>query len=137
MNERGDFVSANPNCFVEKIDGQGPQRVLVDDDLLVRMTWQMMAKKKGLSLLIYDDPRSFINDCEKFNASTIFYLDQDIGPKGKGAGVLLACLIKNHYGARAYTHLVTGHSRSEFFEEVKAGIVNGVDGKECFPDLGP
>lgn len=53
--------------------------VLVDDDELTRATWEMKAKKSGISLRTYKDVDSFKADINNIKKDDVLYIDSELG----------------------------------------------------------
>jgi signal transduction histidine kinase len=58
--------------------------VLVDDDPLVHMTWEMAAEEKGIHLLVYKNPDDLLTDIAKIDLATPIYIDSKLGGGVKG-----------------------------------------------------
>ncbi len=58
--------------------------VLVDDDPLVRMSWKMVAKQKGKSILLCSSVVEFREKIEALDRSTPIYLDSNLGEGVRG-----------------------------------------------------
>lgn len=60
--------------------------ILLDDDELVRVTWESRAKKTGINLITYSNPYDFLGSVDKFPKNSIFYIDSELGSE-KGEDV--------------------------------------------------
>jgi len=58
--------------------------VLIDDDELVRMDWEINAKNKGISLKTFSNSREFLESIHTINKKAKVYIDSDLGEKHKG-----------------------------------------------------
>jgi signal transduction histidine kinase/FixJ family two-component response regulator len=58
--------------------------VLIDDDKLMHISWQMFCKKKGLSLSCFYSVKEFLAQSENFSKDTDIYVDSNLGDKLKG-----------------------------------------------------
>lgn len=63
--------------------------VLLDDDELVRMTWESVAKKRNCILLTYSSSEELFNSVHSFEKNVIFYIDSELGNNIKGENVAL------------------------------------------------
>lgn len=53
--------------------------ILIDDDDLTRMTWEMKAKKTNTSLKTYSDITSFKSELDSIPKSAVLYIDSELG----------------------------------------------------------
>lgn len=74
---------ANLNPVIDKIY----TRCLIDDDALVRMTWEWAAKKDSIKLLTCDSLKSFQEQIAKVNFETEIYIDVHLAEDVKGQAV--------------------------------------------------
>jgi signal transduction histidine kinase/FixJ family two-component response regulator len=58
--------------------------ILIDDNKLVRMTWQFAAKKVGCDLKMYSSFKSFVSEIDRHDKDTAIYMDSDLGNGIKG-----------------------------------------------------
>ena len=58
--------------------------VLVDDDSLVRMTWEMAAKARDIELRTYSGPAGLMADLAALPRKTPIYIDSELGDGVKG-----------------------------------------------------
>ena len=58
--------------------------VLVDDDALIRMTWEMAAKKANLELKSYDSFNALMAEISQYTHETTFYFDSQLGENIRG-----------------------------------------------------
>ncbi|TBR23564.1 HAMP domain-containing protein [bacterium] len=101
---------------------EGPV-VLIDDDPLVRKTWEVAAKAKGKDLRAFDSAAGFLAVCAGFPPQTRVYLDSDLGGGERGekaAAELHARGFRNLY-------LATGHAPEEFAGDPHIKEVLGKD----------
>ena len=67
--------------------------VLVDDDKVARMSWELVAEAKGVKLVIFDNPADFLAQIGRFPKETPIYLDSELdddeenGVKGENIAV--------------------------------------------------
>ena len=59
-------------------------RVLIDDDSLVHMTWELLAKKQGIELHTYFSIEEFLKQCQNYDKSTEIYIDSNLSDGVKG-----------------------------------------------------
>lgn len=85
--------------------------VLLDDDNLVRLTWESKAKKKGVYLDTFANPEELNINLKKYTPNTIFYIDSELGeiPGEEFAASLFNRGFKN-------ISMATGHEASKFKE---------------------
>lgn len=88
----------------------GAPVVLVDDDPLVRRTWELSAKAEGLDFTAFEAADAFLAAAGRFPPETRVYLDSDLGGGVRGEEVAGALHAK---GFRDIT-LATGHAPEEF-----------------------
>lgn len=89
---------------------RGAAVVLVDDDPLVRRTWEVSAKAAGLDLTTFGSADAFLAAVGRFPPETRVYLDSDLGGGVRGEAVAADLHAK---GFRDLT-LATGHAPEEF-----------------------
>jgi FixJ family two-component response regulator len=53
--------------------------ILIDDDELVRMTWQFKADSNSIELFSYATVEEFLNEYENLDRNFPVYLDSDLG----------------------------------------------------------
>lgn len=61
--------------------------VLIDDDILVRMSWERGARLKGYSLLALTSPREFFALADQIDFSTPIYVDSNLGNDIRGEDI--------------------------------------------------
>ena len=85
---------------------QGPDAVLLDDDALVQMTWNVAAKSQGRNLLAFRDPKEFLAAVEHLPKDTPIYLDSHLAKGLRGED------IARDLHAKGFSNLflATGHS---------------------------
>jgi FixJ family two-component response regulator len=107
----------NPNPSEKK------KVVLVDDDILVRMTWKMAAKSKNIPLSCYENPDQLKKDLHQFDRSTLIYIDSNLGNGLKGEEFAKELFQLGYHEL----FLATGYPEEEF-RAVKS-IIRSVVGK--------
>jgi FixJ family two-component response regulator len=97
--------------------------VLIDDDNLVHMTWQMAAKEKGVEILCFASLDGFWARATEIDRSTPVYIDVSLADGVRGENVAGEVL------ARGFTNvsLATGHSPNSI---TPPPGVRGVVGKD-------
>lgn len=86
--------------------------VLIDDDELIRMTWETSAKNQGVRLRCFEKFAEFIKIHEQFDKAVPIYIDSHLANETKGeiaAKSLFEIGFKNLY-------LCTGYQDSQFPE---------------------
>lgn len=58
--------------------------ILIDDDLLIRKSWEFAAKKSAVSFKAYESVESFLLECDKIDKASLVYVDQDLKDGKKG-----------------------------------------------------
>ena len=79
--------------------------VLLDDDALVRMTWTVAAKSKGIRLAAFKTPAELLAAVVGLPKDTPIYLDSELGEGLKGEDVARGL----HAKGFSSLHLTTGH----------------------------
>jgi len=88
--------------------------ILVDDDKVARMAWELVAEAKGVKLVIFDNPADFLAQIGRFPKETPVYLDSELdddeenGVKGEN--------IAQDLHSKGYTNITleTGHMPEDF-----------------------
>jgi len=88
----------------------GPDAVLLDDDPLGRMLWEMKAKSNGINLITFGSPKAFLAAVGGFPKDTPIYFDCELAD-----GVRGDAFAKDIY-AKGFTNLflATGHPPETF-----------------------
>lgn len=68
-------VEANVDC------------VLIDDDSLVRLTWNAIAKRKGLNLEVFHTLEEFLDSASELNRAVPIYIDSHLGGGLRGEAI--------------------------------------------------
>lgn len=106
---------------------EAPSCILIDDDPLIRMTWEMKAKEKGVQLQTFAsfDQVANLDDLAK---QTIFYVDSEIGEQEKGEDIIRTL----HTNGFKSLYMATGFEPDYIYEKCPElrGITKGVIGKE-------
>jgi signal transduction histidine kinase len=84
--------------------------VLIDDDELVRLTWDSKAKRQNIELKTFSSYQSFLKDKNLIEKDSTIYIDSDLGENIKGEEV--AVILHNE----GFTDILmaTGHSPDRF-----------------------
>ena len=84
--------------------------VLIDDDLLIHLTWKSVAKAAGKSLLCFASVDEFIKNTQNLPRDTVIYVDSNLGKgiKGEVAAEKISEL------GFAHICLATGYSADSF-----------------------
>ena len=61
--------------------------VLLDDDALTHMTWEMAAEGHGIELKAFTNPSEFLSSLEAFPKDIPLYIDSDLGENIKGENI--------------------------------------------------
>ena len=87
-----------------------PTNILLDDDLLVRKTWEMVAKNKKVDLNTYASKEELLQKLDEFNKLSTFYIDSNLGKNIKGEDVAIELYQKG------FTNLImtSGYERDHF-----------------------
>lgn len=97
---------------------------LIDDDPLVRMTWELTAKESGSSILTVESFESFINNSQNISRETPVNVDMNLGNGIRGTDVAL----KLHNMGFKWIYLATGYE-AEGIGDVPSCVV-AVRGKD-------
>lgn len=91
-------------------DEKPPAALLLDDDPLVRMTWQMAARQKGIDLLAFETPQELLVACACLPRGIPIYIDSSLAGGIKGED------IAQELHRRGFTELrlQTGHPEQNF-----------------------
>lgn len=88
-----------------------PKRaVLIDDDALTHMTWELAAQAKGVELLAFTAPGEFLARLEEFPKGLPIYIDSDLGGGVKGESIAADLRAKGYNNL----NLATGHLPEKF-----------------------
>jgi len=60
------------------------QIILIDNDLLIRKSWEMAAEKSGHTLTTFSNVDDFIAISDKFPKETLIYIDYELDDGVKG-----------------------------------------------------
>lgn len=63
------------------------QDILLDDDELVRLTWESVAKRKNINFVAYANPSDLYKDIEFIDRSSRLYIDSLLGNDVKGEDI--------------------------------------------------
>ena len=102
---------------MEKLDA-----VLIDDDHLVRMTWERAAEIQVKRFRAFSSPAEFLNLVSEFDLTTPIYVDSNLGDGVKGEE--FARVIRQRGFTELY--LATGYERNQF---PKMPWLRGIVGK--------
>ena len=97
--------------------------VLIDDDPLVRMSWKMVAKQKGKSILVCSSVEDFRSKWADLDRSIPIYVDSHLGGGVQGEDFAQELALQGF----TEVFLATGYRSSDFIG--KPGI-KGVVGKD-------
>ncbi len=84
--------------------------VLIDDDALTHMTWELAAGEHGIDLQAFTDPDEFLANLEKFPKDIPLYIDSELGENIKGEDMAADLRKKGFTNIR----LATGHPPERF-----------------------
>jgi signal transduction histidine kinase len=98
--------------------------VYIDDDELLRKSWERSAKDKGISLLTLTSPQDLKMNIMRIHQQTKIYIDQNLGPHELKGEVWAKT-----YFEQGFTHLylATGYGPEDFHDHP---WLKGVVGKE-------
>ena len=97
--------------------------ILIDDDELVRMTWEFKAQSSQVNLHTYASPDLFLNEQESLDKDSLVYLDSELGNMlGEDFVVTL------HQLGFLQVYLATGKDASQIAKNVDLFI--SIGGKE-------
>jgi hypothetical protein len=83
---------------IESIEGKGtiisilliscePEMVLLENDDLIRYGWNMLARRRGISIKTFASSKELLSQVKSFGDQTKFYLDEELGEKLRGRDV--------------------------------------------------
>ena len=87
------------------------QYYLIDDDELVRMTWESRAKKNGILLHTFNSPQNFIEKKNSIAKDSVIYIDSELGTV-KGEDIALSL----HLEGFLNISMTSGHPPEKFKE---------------------
>lgn len=84
--------------------------VLIDNDKMIRMIWELVAEEAGINITTYSSPTEFSNQIKKHNKNTAIYIDSDLGNHINGE------IYAKDLHAQGFTeiHLTTGYPTNQF-----------------------
>jgi len=100
-------ISIKPALKISKV------AILLDDDVLVHMTWKVAAKAAGIALKAYKTPEDFAAGIETLPKDTPMYIDSELGNNIKGEDIakdlhekgFADITMSTGYGPDKFTHL--------------------------------
>lgn len=97
--------------------------VLIDDDEIIRMVWELAAEESGKTIDVYENPNDFLCDIHRYNKNTTIYIDSDL--KSDLPGEVYA---KHLYGKGFRDiHIASGYQAEKFGQ---MAWIKSVIGKE-------
>jgi signal transduction histidine kinase len=89
--------------------------VLLDDDSLVHMTWQVEAQRLGKSVLIFSERDSLMANLNRIDKETRFYIDSNLGMDTMGRNIKGEDVAKtiSEFGF-SNLYLATGYAKDDF-----------------------
>ena len=96
-----------------------PRAILIDDDNLVHLSWQLSAKQAGKQVVCFDSVDQFEADCSLYDAQTPVYIDVNLGSGVRGEEVsrkVFELGFKEIYLATGFSE--DGISKPDFVEAV-------------------
>ena len=100
-----------------------PDAVLLDDDLLVHMAWEIAAESRGLRFLSLKSREELLANAEQLPKNTPIYLDSELGDGVHGMGVAEEL----HVLGFSELYLATGHAPESF---PQTAYIKRIVGKE-------
>lgn len=97
--------------------------ILIDDDELVRMTWQFKAGAAGVSLRAFSSVEDFLKAKESVSKESLVYLDCDLG-KGVRGEIVARDIFDEGF---RNIYLATGEELKDL--DFDKNIIKGVGGK--------
>lgn len=92
----------------ETLDG-----IVIDDDKLIHMSWELMAEKHGKKLRLFFNANDFLTESAQFNLTTPIYIDSNLGDGIKGEEQAKIIHVKGFNNI----YLMTGYS-GQYFESM-------------------
>lgn len=84
--------------------------ILLDDDELVRLTWEHLAKKHNQTLFTFSNSDELFKNLDSFGKNSTFYLDSNLGKGIKGENIGLVLYQKGFINL----YLTTGYKAEDF-----------------------
>lgn len=102
---------------------QAPDAILLDDDILVHMTWKLAAKVRGKRLETFSSLNELLPRLDTLDSKTPIYIDSNLG------GGLRGEALAREIHARGYSeiYLATGEEPGRFGEMPWIRAVVGKD----------
>ena len=97
--------------------------VFLDDNQALTMAWEMAAKNLGKEIVTFNTVSDFMNNFDKYDLSSVFYLDVELENGQKGSDVAKILYEKGYRNI----YLATGYPKSHFGD---VPWVKGIVGKE-------
>ncbi len=107
-----------------QVEAKKSTSILLDDDMLIRMTWQMSAKEKNIALEIFEEPKQLFDNIDQFSCESTFYIDSNLSDGQKGEDVAKAL----SQAGFTNLYLATGYE-AEQFQDLE--FLKGVIGKDA------
>ena len=99
--------------------------VLLDDDLLVRMSWTRVATHRGIELHVFSDQKLFFSNLSRFPLDTPIYLDSCLEEDCRGEDLAQPLLNLGF----SCLYLTSGYPAGHFAH--CENLFQGIIGKEC------
>lgn len=100
-----------------------PDAVLVDDDVLALMAWEIAAESKGLRCLALKSRAELLANVEQLPKHTPIYLDSELGDEVQGMDLARELHARGFFDL----YLATGHAPESF---PRIAFLKGIVGKE-------
>lgn len=98
--------------------------ILIDDDQLIRMTWEFKAKSSGVKIKVFASPDEFFNCSDTLPKDSFIYIDSDLGN-----GVLGEEVAKDIY-AQGFIDIFLSTGKEADQLDYDKSIIKGIGGKE-------
>lgn len=104
-----------------------PVFVLLEDEQIFRMMWQIEARLSGGRLVAFETVEQLLAAEPELPSEAVFLLDNDL-MGSRDAGRRVAAMIRNRRSDSTII-LQTSHPQSTFTGELNSGVVNAIFGK--------
>jgi len=93
-----------------EVNEQKVESILLDDDDLVRMTWEMSFEKHNKSLRTFSNSADFLNKINTISKQTPIYIDSELGEDIHGEDIAISL----HDDGFENLYMASGHDPEHF-----------------------
>ncbi len=119
-------ITDNNSAVQKSVDSMADSKfiVLLDDDQLMHMTWEVKATRAGFDFRAFATPAELFAELDTLPEDTIFYIDSSLGDEQKGEDIARSLYEKGYTNL----YLTTGYEPERFKDLT---FLKGVIGKEA------